>query len=106
MSRDHSVECGDRGRAGWDGAPMIKPSKRVREQAAVICSAMACNDELYLQDAEEALGDGPWCDAGELAHNVGLHIVFGRMRRGEYSLVGEHDWAEAEALLRTGEFPP
>lgn len=79
-----------------------KPSARIREQAAVICSAMACNprDSLKWHEAAESIGACE--DAYLLASRAFSHADW-------YVLITWPDYdpvyAEAEALIRTGWSP-
>jgi hypothetical protein len=81
-----------------DFRSMGKIGSRLREEAAVYCSAMACymaNDTIYDGDYDPSY-DGTWSS---------FAVEIGRIAR--YSLdechgYGALAWAEAEALLRTG----
>ena len=71
---------------------------RVREQAAVFCSAMACymaNGACYHDDYDPSC-DGVWSsDIVKLGHDI-------RYSLDECHGYGAIAWAEAEAILRTG----
>jgi len=75
-----------------------KRTKRVREQAAIYCSVMACwFGQYYTPIPQDQFPD----DVLELGESAFYFVTSGiSMARSLH--VGAAEWAEAEALLRTG----
>lgn len=79
----------------------VKISKRVREEAALICAIAASNDWVW--------EGGDPCEQGASRAAVDLAIKVSDVSRVARRAVADYDvsapWAEAEAMLRTGWSP-
>lgn len=105
----------------------MRVTKKLRAEAAVLCSAAASRMHRVIEDRRRAIPDGSWqpsppfaledlvreleCDPlsgelGEEAEMAAADLMAARHgRRGSVYMPNRETWAEAEALLQTGWTP-
>ena len=78
-------------------------SKKVREEAALICAIAASEPGAWYSVIEQHLGDGAWSDESHCLASYAYGEARRRMPNVEFGDVTLD--AEAEALIRTGWSP-
>jgi hypothetical protein len=81
----------------------MRITKRVREEAALFCTAVACSGDFDLFDIDYMCSLGI-SDPGRKLANRALTVACSLPTDWSAEMWRE-DWAEAEALLRTGWTP-